>query len=149
MYFKHLIHSLSQGALFIAQGFIQSVKSVSSKLPCVFWLSVPWWSIPYLQERVNPVNVTPPIQAVDQDRNIQPPSDRPGILYSILIGRLKTEFNYIISTCHANSGWSFPTAYPCLLHYISPICPCSHCHIIWIKVTPKMVSITLSSQCRQ
>ncbi|XP_016350966.1 protocadherin-15b [Sinocyclocheilus anshuiensis] len=37
--------------------------------------------------RVNPVNVTPPIQAVDQDRNIQPPSDRPGILYSILIGK--------------------------------------------------------------
>ncbi|XP_073722817.1 protocadherin-15b isoform X2 [Misgurnus anguillicaudatus] len=37
--------------------------------------------------RVNPVNVTPPINAVDQDRNIQPPSDRPGILYSILIGK--------------------------------------------------------------
>nr|XP_054605170.1 protocadherin-15 isoform X3 [Nothobranchius furzeri] len=37
--------------------------------------------------KVNPVNVTPPIQAVDQDRNIQPPSDRPGILYSVLIGK--------------------------------------------------------------
>ncbi|XP_059386468.1 protocadherin-15-like isoform X2 [Carassius carassius] len=37
--------------------------------------------------RINPVNVTPPIQAVDQDRNIQPPSERPGILYSILIGK--------------------------------------------------------------
>ncbi|KAF4085313.1 hypothetical protein AMELA_G00115940 [Ameiurus melas] len=37
--------------------------------------------------KANPVNVTPPIQAVDQDRNIQPPSDRPGILYSILIGK--------------------------------------------------------------
>uniref|UniRef100_A0AAQ6ACS7 Cadherin domain-containing protein n=1 Tax=Amphiprion ocellaris TaxID=80972 RepID=A0AAQ6ACS7_AMPOC len=36
---------------------------------------------------VNPLNVTPTIQAVDQDRNIQPPSDRPGILYSILIGK--------------------------------------------------------------
>ncbi|XP_062311271.1 protocadherin-15-like, partial [Osmerus eperlanus] len=36
---------------------------------------------------VNPLNVTPPIQAVDQDRNIQPPSKRPGILYSILIGK--------------------------------------------------------------
>nr|XP_019938424.1 PREDICTED: protocadherin-15-like [Paralichthys olivaceus] len=35
--------------------------------------------------KVNPLNVTPPIQAVDQDRNIQPPSERPGILYSILI----------------------------------------------------------------
>uniref|UniRef100_A0A3P9JH56 Protocadherin-15 n=1 Tax=Oryzias latipes TaxID=8090 RepID=A0A3P9JH56_ORYLA len=38
-------------------------------------------------DKVNPLNVTPPIQAVDQDRNIQPPSDRPGILYSILIGK--------------------------------------------------------------
>ncbi|KAF5888843.1 protocadherin-15 isoform X2, partial [Clarias magur] len=37
--------------------------------------------------KANPVNVTPPIQAVDQDRNIQPPSDRPGILYSILLGK--------------------------------------------------------------
>ncbi|XP_035997708.1 protocadherin-15 isoform X2 [Fundulus heteroclitus] len=37
--------------------------------------------------KTNPLNVTPPIQAVDQDRNIQPPSERPGILYSILIGK--------------------------------------------------------------
>ncbi|XP_069467342.1 protocadherin-15 isoform X2 [Ambystoma mexicanum] len=36
--------------------------------------------------RVNPINVTPPIQAIDQDRDIQPPSDRPGILFSILVG---------------------------------------------------------------
>uniref|UniRef100_A0A8C5AWE6 Cadherin domain-containing protein n=1 Tax=Gadus morhua TaxID=8049 RepID=A0A8C5AWE6_GADMO len=45
-------------------------------------------------ERVNPVNVTPPIQAVDQDRNIQPPSDRPGILYSILIGKPESYVEY-------------------------------------------------------
>ncbi|XP_049502618.1 protocadherin-15 [Panthera uncia] len=38
------------------------------------------------QEELNPIVVTPPIQAVDQDRNIQPPADRPGILYSILVG---------------------------------------------------------------
>ncbi|KAJ8396031.1 hypothetical protein AAFF_G00025630 [Aldrovandia affinis] len=44
--------------------------------------------------RVNPVNVTPPIQAVDQDRNIQPPSDRPGILYSILVGKPETYAEY-------------------------------------------------------
>ncbi|XP_057214580.1 protocadherin-15b [Triplophysa rosa] len=44
--------------------------------------------------RVNPVNVTPPIQAVDQDRNIQPPSDRPGILYSILIGKPASYADY-------------------------------------------------------
>ncbi|XP_012872525.1 PREDICTED: protocadherin-15 isoform X2 [Dipodomys ordii] len=37
-------------------------------------------------EELNPIIVTPPIQATDQDRNIQPPSDRPGILYSILVG---------------------------------------------------------------
>lgn len=39
------------------------------------------------QNKANPVNVTPPIQAVDQDINLQPPSDRPGIIYSILIGK--------------------------------------------------------------
>ncbi|NXO64362.1 PCD15 protein, partial [Phainopepla nitens] len=45
-------------------------------------------SLPELTDpaRVNPINVTPPIQAIDQDRNIQPPSERPGILYSILVG---------------------------------------------------------------
>ncbi|XP_061491337.1 protocadherin-15 isoform X4 [Rhineura floridana] len=45
-------------------------------------------SLPELTDpaRVNPINVTPPIQAIDQDRNIQTPSDRPGILYSILVG---------------------------------------------------------------
>uniref|UniRef100_A0A673BNC4 Protocadherin-15 n=1 Tax=Sphaeramia orbicularis TaxID=375764 RepID=A0A673BNC4_9TELE len=44
--------------------------------------------------KVNPLNVTPPIQAVDQDRNIQPPSDRPGILYSILIGKPESYAEY-------------------------------------------------------
>ncbi|XP_051968339.1 protocadherin-15b [Xyrauchen texanus] len=44
--------------------------------------------------RVNPVNVTPPIQAVDQDRNIQPPPDRPGIMYSILIGKPASYADY-------------------------------------------------------
>nr|KAF6322672.1 protocadherin related 15 [Pipistrellus kuhlii] len=45
-------------------------------------------AIPELRtpEELNPIIVTPPIQAIDQDRNIQPPSDRPGILYSILVG---------------------------------------------------------------
>ncbi|XP_069609642.1 protocadherin-15 [Ranitomeya imitator] len=37
-------------------------------------------------ERVNPVNVTPAIQAEDQDKDILPISDRPGILFSILVG---------------------------------------------------------------
>ncbi|KAM6897023.1 protocadherin-15-like [Xenentodon cancila] len=44
--------------------------------------------------KVNPLNVTPAIQAVDQDRNIQPPSDRPGILYSILIGKPESYVEY-------------------------------------------------------
>uniref|UniRef100_A0A7N8Y4Z0 Protocadherin-15 n=1 Tax=Mastacembelus armatus TaxID=205130 RepID=A0A7N8Y4Z0_9TELE len=47
-----------------------------------------------LTELVNPLNVTPTIQAVDQDRNIQPPSDRPGILYSILIGKPESYAEY-------------------------------------------------------
>ncbi|XP_072312351.1 protocadherin-15b [Eucyclogobius newberryi] len=44
--------------------------------------------------KVNPLNVTPPIQAVDQDKNIQPPSDRPGILYSILLGKPESYAQY-------------------------------------------------------
>ncbi|XP_047465769.1 protocadherin-15-like isoform X3 [Mugil cephalus] len=44
--------------------------------------------------KVNPLNVTPSIQAVDQDRNIQPPSDRPGILYSVLIGKPESYAEY-------------------------------------------------------
>lgn len=44
--------------------------------------------------KVNPLNVTPAIQAVDQDRNIQPPSDRPGILYSILLGKPESYAQY-------------------------------------------------------
>ncbi|XDV50718.1 hypothetical protein PO909_019734 [Leuciscus waleckii] len=42
---------------------------------------------PVFSSKVNPLNVTPPIRAIDQDRNIQPPSDRPGILYFILVGQ--------------------------------------------------------------
>uniref|UniRef100_A0AAY4C2I5 Protocadherin-15 n=1 Tax=Denticeps clupeoides TaxID=299321 RepID=A0AAY4C2I5_9TELE len=37
--------------------------------------------------KLNPLNVTPPIRSIDQDRNIQPPSDRPKILFSILVGQ--------------------------------------------------------------
>ncbi|KAM8876084.1 protocadherin-15b isoform 1-T1 [Synchiropus picturatus] len=44
--------------------------------------------------KTNPLNVTPSIQAVDQDRNIQPPSDRPGILYSVLIGKPESYSEY-------------------------------------------------------
>ncbi|KAM9379881.1 protocadherin-15 isoform 1-T1 [Phaethornis superciliosus] len=51
--------------------------------PLTYQASLPELTVP---ARVNPISVTPPIQAIDQDRNIQPPSDRPGILYSILVG---------------------------------------------------------------
>ncbi|KAJ4940148.1 hypothetical protein JOQ06_026457, partial [Pogonophryne albipinna] len=44
--------------------------------------------------KANPVNVTPPIQAVDQDINLQPPSNRPGIIYSILIGKPESYAEY-------------------------------------------------------
>ncbi|KAG7271050.1 hypothetical protein CRUP_005899 [Coryphaenoides rupestris] len=58
---------------------LQEFVSRSFRIISTRTLGVEGW------DKVNPVNVTPPIQAVDQDRNIQPPSDRPGILYSILI----------------------------------------------------------------
>ncbi|KAM9325027.1 protocadherin-15 [Gastrophryne carolinensis] len=51
--------------------------------PITYRASLPELSSP---ARVNPVNVTPPIQAEDQDRDIQPIADRPGILFSILVG---------------------------------------------------------------
>ncbi|XP_054428745.1 protocadherin-15 isoform X2 [Pteronotus mesoamericanus] len=51
--------------------------------PVTYQAAIPELRTP---EELNPIIVTPPIQAIDQDRNIQPPSDRPGILYSILVG---------------------------------------------------------------
>ncbi|XP_043452068.1 protocadherin-15 isoform X2 [Prionailurus bengalensis] len=51
--------------------------------PLTYQAAIPELRTP---EELNPIVVTPPIQAVDQDRNIQPPADRPGILYSILVG---------------------------------------------------------------
>ncbi|XP_075791144.1 protocadherin-15 isoform X2 [Pelodiscus sinensis] len=54
---------------------------LASKLP--LW---GWDMIHEDKTRVNPINVTPPIEAIDQDKNIQPPTDRPHIVYSILLG---------------------------------------------------------------
>ncbi|XP_045424004.1 protocadherin-15 isoform X10 [Lemur catta] len=51
--------------------------------PLTYQAAIPELRTP---EELNPIIVTPPIQAIDQDRNIQPPSERPGILYSILVG---------------------------------------------------------------
>ncbi|XP_078715933.1 protocadherin-15 isoform X2 [Lampetra fluviatilis] len=51
--------------------------------PVKYFAAIPELARPTL---VIPINVTPPIEAIDQDRNIQPPTARPGIIYSILIG---------------------------------------------------------------
>ncbi|XP_044516266.1 protocadherin-15 [Gracilinanus agilis] len=51
--------------------------------PLTYQAAIPELETP---EELNPIIVTPPIQAIDQDRDIQPPSDRPGILFSILVG---------------------------------------------------------------
>ncbi|XP_058399415.1 protocadherin-15 isoform X9 [Diceros bicornis minor] len=51
--------------------------------PLTYQAAIPELRTP---EELNPIIVTPPIQAIDQDQNIQPPADRPGILYSILVG---------------------------------------------------------------
>lgn len=55
---------------------------------------------------MNPLNVTPPIRAVDMDRNIQPPSDRPGILYYILVGRSYFFYyaHFMFSLCGRRGG---------------------------------------------
>ncbi|KAB0349333.1 hypothetical protein FD754_014190 [Muntiacus muntjak] len=58
-------------------------NQTTSYSPCIFVNKV---LLQQSHEELNPIIVTPPIQAIDQDRNIQPPSDRPGILYSILVG---------------------------------------------------------------
>ncbi|XP_008277761.1 protocadherin-15 [Stegastes partitus] len=51
--------------------------------PITYRVAIPEFTEP---SKLNPLNVTPAIRAVDMDRNIQPPSDRPGILYYILVG---------------------------------------------------------------
>uniref|UniRef100_A0A8C2PLZ0 Protocadherin-15 n=1 Tax=Cyprinus carpio TaxID=7962 RepID=A0A8C2PLZ0_CYPCA len=55
--------------------------------PITYRLAIPELTDP---SKLNPLNVTPPIRAIDQDRNIQPPSDRPGILYFLLVGQPAT-----------------------------------------------------------
>ncbi|GLD65136.1 protocadherin-15-like isoform X1, partial [Lates japonicus] len=59
--------------------------------PITYRVAIPEFTEP---SKLNPLNVTPPIRAVDMDRNIQPPSDRPGILYYILVGHPVTYPEY-------------------------------------------------------
>ncbi|KAI4812263.1 hypothetical protein KUCAC02_023665 [Chaenocephalus aceratus] len=51
--------------------------------PLTYRVAIPEFTEP---SKLNPLNVTPAIRAVDMDRNIQPPSNRPNILYYILVG---------------------------------------------------------------
>ncbi|XP_061915590.1 protocadherin-15-like [Entelurus aequoreus] len=59
--------------------------------PLTYHAAIPEFTEP---SKLNPLNVTPPIRAVDMDRNIQPPSDRPGMLYHILVGHPATYPKY-------------------------------------------------------
>ncbi|KAA0718253.1 Protocadherin-15 Precursor [Triplophysa tibetana] len=60
------------------------VNNTQDCTPITYRVVIPELTDP---SKLNPLNVTPPIRAVDQDRNIQPPSDRPGILFFILVGQ--------------------------------------------------------------
>ncbi|KAF1375655.1 hypothetical protein PFLUV_G00222440 [Perca fluviatilis] len=59
--------------------------------PLTYRVAIPEFTQP---SKLNPLNVTPAIRAVDMDRNIQPPSDRPSILYYILVGHPVTYPEY-------------------------------------------------------
>uniref|UniRef100_UPI003AACBB18 protocadherin-15-like isoform X2 n=1 Tax=Centroberyx gerrardi TaxID=166262 RepID=UPI003AACBB18 len=59
--------------------------------PLTYRVVIPEFTEP---TKLNPLNVTPQIRAVDMDKNIQPPSDRPGILYYILVGHPATYREY-------------------------------------------------------
>ncbi|XP_028459007.1 protocadherin-15 isoform X4 [Perca flavescens] len=59
--------------------------------PLTYHVAIPEFTQP---SKLNPLNVTPAIRAVDMDRNIQPPSDRPSILYYILVGHPVTYPEY-------------------------------------------------------
>uniref|UniRef100_A0A672NF72 Protocadherin-15-like n=1 Tax=Sinocyclocheilus grahami TaxID=75366 RepID=A0A672NF72_SINGR len=59
--------------------------------PIIYRVAIPELTDP---SKLNPLNVTPPIRAIDQDRNIQPPSDRPGVMYFILVGQPATYLEF-------------------------------------------------------
>uniref|UniRef100_A0A3Q3JPT7 Protocadherin-15 n=1 Tax=Monopterus albus TaxID=43700 RepID=A0A3Q3JPT7_MONAL len=69
------------GPMFLPCVLVNSTRDCS---PLTYRVAIPELTEP---NKLNPLNATPPIRAVDMDRNIQPPSDRPGILYSILVGQ--------------------------------------------------------------
>ncbi|XP_055018848.1 protocadherin-15a [Boleophthalmus pectinirostris] len=67
------------------------VNNTQDCTPLTYRVSIPEFTDP---KKLNPLNVTPEIRAVDKDQNIQPPSDRPRILYSILVGQPNTYPQY-------------------------------------------------------
>ena len=64
----------------------------------------------FFQSKLNPLNVTPAIRAEDMDRNIQPPSNRPRILYFILVGRFNT-----LRFCSPQHS-TYRVVYKCVVH---------------------------------
>ncbi|XP_042565502.1 protocadherin-15a isoform X2 [Clupea harengus] len=68
------------GPMFLPCVLVNNTRDCS---PITYRVSIPEFTD---HTTLNPLQVVPPIRAVDQDRNIQPPSDRPGILYYILVG---------------------------------------------------------------
>ncbi|KAJ0004729.1 hypothetical protein NQD34_010943 [Periophthalmus magnuspinnatus] len=67
------------------------VNNTQDCTPLTYRVAIPEFTDP---KKLNPLNVTPEIRAVDKDQNIQPPSDRPRILYSILVGQPNTYAQY-------------------------------------------------------
>lgn len=67
------------------------VNNTHDCTPLTYRVAIPEVTDP---KKLNPLNVTPPIRAVDMDQNIQPPSDRPNILYFILVGQPNTYAQY-------------------------------------------------------
>ncbi|XP_075997829.1 protocadherin-15-like [Genypterus blacodes] len=67
------------------------VNNTNDCNPITYRVSIPEITQP---SQLNPLDVIPPIQAEDKDRNIQPPSLRPGILYFILVGHPATYAEY-------------------------------------------------------
>uniref|UniRef100_A0A3Q3EAM9 Protocadherin-15 n=1 Tax=Labrus bergylta TaxID=56723 RepID=A0A3Q3EAM9_9LABR len=59
--------------------------------PITYRVAIPEFTEP---SKLNPLNVIPPIRAVDMDKNIQPPSNRPGILYYVLVGHPAAHAQY-------------------------------------------------------
>uniref|UniRef100_A0A8C9RAN5 Protocadherin related 15 n=1 Tax=Scleropages formosus TaxID=113540 RepID=A0A8C9RAN5_SCLFO len=78
------------GPMFLPCNLVNNTHDCS---PLTYRAAIPELTDP---SKINPVNVTPVIRAVDQDRNIQPPSDRPGILFSILTGQPLTYIEYFV-----------------------------------------------------